>query len=235
MDDGEASSRESLRQEKEKHLQVHQEKQARIRELQAQLRAEVAEDERAILLAKSLANREKSVAPDPEPRAAPSAAARRPHQPLDPQVAALMVKSILDDGMNWSTAEEVYKVSHATIARYVGLEKKSRAGEPLEEQPARKRGRKAVITPEACVWLALEIERDSGVGLKKLKEGLEKEFDVFVEKAAISKVRNVGRDDLCSRLCRCSNRSRSRGRRRTRFRPRGTRTRCCRSARTLSA
>ena len=77
MDDGEASSRESLRQEKEKHLQVHQEKQARIRELQAQLRAEVAEDERAILLAKSLANREKSVAPDPEPRAAPSATALR--------------------------------------------------------------------------------------------------------------------------------------------------------------
>ena len=102
-----------------------------------------------------------------------------------------MVRKILEEGMTWLEAEEAYNVSHATIARYVKMEKRGRAGEPVDDRPRKKRGRKAEITPEACVWLALEIEQDSGVGLKKLKQGLEEHFDIHVETAAISKVLSI--------------------------------------------
>ena len=186
--DEDVASMAHLRAERERHEAAYRERLARTKELQAELRQLAAEADREQSYAKMLASREKTLAPDPEPHSAPSASCRRKHQPIDKQVVALLVKSILDQGMTWSAAERAYDVSHATIARYVNEERKSRLGEPVSDKPMKKRGRKVEVTPEACVWLAEQLERDSGVGLKALREGLATNFDIHVEMSAISKV-----------------------------------------------
>lgn len=182
-----ATEQQRLRAEEEAHRRKARELAEKTARLQAELRAAVGQHEQEMNLAKVLSNRQKRLAPDPEPQGAPSAAARKPHQPLQPQVRALIVNSVLDEGMKWSEVSERFKVSKPTISRFVAAERRARLGEAPAETP-KKRGRKAAITPEACVWLAQQIEQNAGVGLEALKEGLATEFDIGVEVAAISKV-----------------------------------------------
>ena len=158
----------------------------RLRELQRSIRETLAEREMALTLEKALKNRMQHVGADPMPAAAPSQAQRKPHQPLAPQLAAAMVKNITEQGMTWTEAERAYNVTKATVARYVKREREVLSGEAPAAAPAKKRGRKLAIGPDACV---MELERDSTVGLKALRQGLFENFDIDVQEPAISKVR----------------------------------------------
>lgn len=113
-----ATEQQRLRAEEEAHRRKARELAEKTARLQAELRAAVGQHEQEMNLAKVLSNRQKRLAPDPEPQGAPSAAARKPHQPLQPQVRALIVNSVLDEGMKWSEVSERFKVSKPTISRF---------------------------------------------------------------------------------------------------------------------
>ena len=103
-----------------------------------ELHRRVAKADKEQAITKMLGHHEKTLVPDPEPHIAPSASAHRKHQPIDKQVLALLVTSILDQGIFWIEAECVYGISHASIACHLEAEKWSHRGEPTSDKPLKK-------------------------------------------------------------------------------------------------
>ena len=138
-------------------------------------------------IARSLEHRQRVIAPEPAAAKAPTAARRKPTQRVTDQVRALAAEAVIDKNLTWEEAEERYEISHATLGRIVGEERRARAGEVPRLQPAKKRGRHVLFTPASLVWLCTEIERDAGVALKTLCAGLVREFDIDVSRGTVSK------------------------------------------------
>jgi transposase len=136
---------------------------------------------------KALIHREKAMASPPAPAPPPSAQKRKKHQEVSGQVRALIAEAILDKDMTYDDAEKHFDVSRATVWRIVKEERAARSGEAPPPKVQQKRGRRTAFTPDSLVWLCVEIERDAGVTLKDLANGLLEKFDIDVGVAAISK------------------------------------------------
>eukprot|EP01114_Cavostelium_apophysatum_P013413 TRINITY_DN3246_c0_g1_i3.p1 TRINITY_DN3246_c0_g1~~TRINITY_DN3246_c0_g1_i3.p1 ORF type:complete len:346 (-),score=65.70 TRINITY_DN3246_c0_g1_i3:52-1089(-) len=90
--------------------------------------------------------------------------------------------------MTYDQAATTFKISRASVARIVKEGKRKRDDPP--PQP-KKRGRKSELTPDALIFLLLQLEDESTLTLKEMVEILRKDLDITTSTSALDRAFNA--------------------------------------------
>jgi transposase len=157
--------------------------------LQAQLASKYEELDKQKRLTKVVSayqqNTEQSDSEEDAPRK------RHKYEQITPEVKSLVCRNMLyNKSMTWEQCQRAYGISNASISRILKEEKQrvqqQQSGEqPSPKPPRKKRGRRATVSIDDLIFVALELENDSTLTLRELCDKLQTERKVDITESGL--------------------------------------------------